>query len=65
MPKYGHGGTLGNPFMTIFGIYVSPQLPSIEKFKYMRVYGPREVSHRFTREIPRRMAPELCLGTHF
>ena len=36
MPKYGHGGTPGTPFMTIFGIYVSPQIPSIEKFQ---VYG--------------------------
>ena len=48
MPKYGHGGTPGTPFMTIFGFYVSPQLPSIEKFQVYGVYGPQEVSHLST-----------------
>ena len=65
MPKYGHGGTPGTPFMTIFGIYVSTHIPNIENFRYMGVYKSREASHRFTREISCRMAPELCLGIHF
>ena len=31
MPNSGHGGTTGTRVMTIFGIYVSPQIPNIEK----------------------------------
>ena len=60
MPKYGHGGTPGNPFMTIFGVYFSTPIPNIEKFQiYAGLYtiGGRQIS--------RRMAPELCLGIHF
>ena len=40
MPKYGHGGPHGTPFMTIFGIYVSIHIPNIEKIKYVRCTNP-------------------------
>ena len=32
MPNSGHGGTPGTRVMTIFGFYVSTQIPNIERF---------------------------------
>ena len=37
MPNYGHGGPHGTPFITIFGIYVSTQIPNIEYFELYEV----------------------------
>ena len=58
MPTYDHGGTPGTPFMTSFGVYVSPQICNIDKFQTYEVYKSQEVSHRVSRELPSRMAPE-------
>ena len=51
MPKYGHGGTPGTPFMIIFGIYVSTPIPNIETFQIYEVYKSWKVSHLFSHQI--------------
>ena len=53
------------PFMTIFGFYVSPPIPNIEKFQLYEVYKSREVSHQISHQVSFRMPPESCLGTNF
>ena len=40
MPKYGSGGPPGTSFMTIFGFYVSAQIPNID---YFEVYGGLQI----------------------
>ena len=45
MQNSGHGGPHTTPFMTIFGIFVNPPSPNIEKFQLYEVYKSREVSH--------------------
>ena len=57
MPNSGHGGPTGTPFMTILRFYVSTHIPNIEKFQIYEVYKSREVSHFFSHQISRRMAP--------
>ena len=57
-------GPLMTPFKTIFGFYVSPPIPNIEKFPVYEVYKSREVSHLFSHQIFLRMPPESCLGVH-
>ena len=53
MPNSGHGGPHTTPVMTIFGIYVSIQIPNIEKFQ---VYGglqiPGGISSFFLSNFP-------------
>ena len=53
MPKYGHEGPPGTWFMTIFGIYVSPQIPNIEKFQvYGGLWTPGGIPSYFASNFP-------------
>ena len=65
MPNSDPWGPHMTRVMTIFGIYVNPPIPNIEKFQLYEVYKYREVSHLFTHQISFRMPPESCLGTNF
>ena len=65
MPDSSPGGPPGTRVMTIFGIYVNPQIPNIENFEAYEVYKSREVSNLFSHQITLRMPSELCLETNF
>ena len=65
MPNSDPWGPHMTPFMTIFGIYVSAQIPNIEKNQVYEVYKYREVSHSNSHQISLRMPPESCLETDF
>ena len=65
MQNSGHGGPHKIPFMTIFGIYVNPPIPNIEKNQAYEAYKSREVSHLLAHQISFRMPPESCPGTNF
>ena len=43
MSNSGHGGPHMTRVMTIFVIYISAQVPNIEKFQIYEVYKSREV----------------------
>ena len=45
MQNSGHGGPHMTRVMTIFGIFVNPPIPNIEKFQLYEVYKSRGVSH--------------------
>ena len=64
MTNSSSGGPPGTRVMTIFGIYVSTQIPNSEYFEvYGRLQAPGGISS-FSREISRRMLSESCLGTY-
>ena len=65
MQNSGHGGPHMTPCMTIFGIFINPPIPNIEKNQAYEAYKSWEVSHLLAHQISRRMPPESCLETNF
>ena len=58
MQNSDHGGAYMTLVMTIFGFFVNPPIPNIEKIQAYEAYKSREVSHLFTHQISFRMPPE-------
>ena len=63
MQNSAHRGPHMTRVMTIFGIFVNPPIPKIEKIQAYEAYKSR--AHSNSHQISRRMLPESCQGTNF